>query len=393
MRAGLVAVDGHPPRPGSQAFREIPLDQVRPSPLQPRQVFDPSELDDLAASIQEHGVLQPIKVTCHDDDGGISYQLIFGERRWRAAVQAGLDFIPAIVVSPDDVDDVGRAVQGLIENLHRSDPNPMETLAGLKKLMALTDSSWSQVASLVGKSRRTLYYYRALDQVPVAIQELVASGHLSMKHVNALNTVEDVDTQAQLVEAVVADGITGAALEEIVQSVKAGDAVQSAVIRAASRRLVPPPKLRPAADTVGEMTTETQVPGMRGRADGRIQGTVTGLHEAAMAGLSDQQHADLSFEIRERELDVPDTRHAAAVLRRDPAKSAGAAVTYAQVLRNHKLYEPFKSLDFVLRTIAPLASADQPRAVRTVALAFLTEEEEELSAAIEALRSADSLAR
>ena len=90
---------------------------------------------------------------------------------------------------------------------------------------------------------------------------------------------------------------------------------------------------------------------------------------------------------------MPDTRHAAAVMRRDPAKSAGAAVTYAQVLRNHKLYEPFKSLDFVLRTIAPLARADQPRAVRTVALAFLTEKAEELRAAIETLRSADIQAR
>jgi ParB family chromosome partitioning protein len=370
------------------------VDRVRPSPHQSRQLFDPAELEDLAASIQEYGVLQPVKVTYHaDDGGGISYELIFGERRWRAAVQAGLDFVPAIVVSPDEVDDAGRTIQGLIENLHRADLNPMETLTGLKTLMALTDSSWSQLASLVRKSRRTLYYYRALDRMPEEVQELVASGQLAMKHVSALRAVEDADTQAQLVRAVVADGITGAALKEIVQSVKAGDAVQSAVIRAASRRLTPPPKPKPAEETAGEGKTETQVPRAEGRADDRVMGTVTALHEAAMVGLSDQQRADLSFEIRERELDIPDTRHAAAVMRRDPAKSAGAAVTYAQVLRNHPLYEPFKSLDFVLRAIAPLARADQPRAVRTVALAFLTEKEEELRAAIEALRSADIQAR
>ena len=393
MPPGLVAAGGNPPLPGSQAFQEIPVDRVRPSPHQPRQVLDPDELDNLAASIQEHGVLQPIKVTRHDDDGEISYELIFGERRWRAAVQAGLETIPAIVVSPDENDEVGRAVQGLVENLHRADLNPMETLAGLRGLKALTHCSWSQLASLVGKSRRTIYYYRALDQMSEEIQELVASGQLTMKQINALSTVQDADTQVQLVEVVVEDGVTGAALEEIVQSVKAGDAVQSAVIRAAGRRLMPPPKPKPAADATGEGTTETQVPQSASHADSRAKWTVTKLHEAAMAGLTDQQRADLSFEIRERELDVPDTRHAAAVMRRDTAKSAGAAVTYAQVLRNHKLYEPFKSLDFVLRTIVPLARSDQPRAVRTVALAFLIEKDEELKAAIEAFRSADIRAR
>ena len=393
MQAGLAAIDRPPPPPPSQAVQEIPVDRVRPSPHQPRQVFDPSELDDLAASIQQYGVLQPIKVTRHTDDGELSYELIFGERRWRAAVQAGLDFVPAIVVTPDEVDDAGRAAQRLAENLHRADLNPMETLTGLKMLMALTGSSWSQVASLVGKSRRTLYYYRALDRMPERIQDLVASGQLTMKHVNALSAVEDNDTRAQLVEAVVADGITGAALEGIVQSVKAGDAVQSSVIRAAGRRLMRPSKPKPAEEPAGEGTTETQVARAGDRAGGRITGTVTGLHEAAMAGLSDQQQADLAFEIRERGLDVPDTCHAAAVMRRDPAKSAGAAVTYAQVLRNHALYEPFKSLHFVLRAIAPLAGANQPRAVRTVALAFLTEKDEELRAAIESLRAADIQAR
>ena len=397
MRTGLVAVDGTPPHPGSPAFQEILVDRVRPSPHQPRKVFDPAELDDLVASIQEYGVLQPIKATCHDDGGDISYELIFGERRWRAAVQAGLETIPAIVVSPDENDEVGWAVQGLVENLHRADLNPTETLAGLRGLKALANCSWSQLAPLVGRSRRTMYYYRALDQMSEEIQELVASGQLTMKHINALSTVEDADTQAQLVETVVEDGITGAALEEIVQSVKAGDAVQSAVIRAAGRRLMPPPKPKPAADATGKGTTETQVPQSANHAEAkaasRARWTMTKLHEAAMAGLTDQQCADLSFEIRERELDVPDTRHAAAVMRQDPSKSAGAAVTYAQVLRNHKLYEPFKSLDFVLRTIVPLARADQPRAVRTVALAFLVEKDEELEAAIEAFRSADIRAR
>ncbi|MCU1376070.1 MAG: parB, partial [Actinomycetia bacterium] len=155
------------------ALRDVPITSIRPNPHQPRRHFDEETLSSLAASVRELGVLQPILVR---EAGEGEYELIAGERRWRAAKRAGLSTIPVVVRTADDLSSLEQAV---VENLHRQDLNPLEEAAAYQQLIEDFSMTHDQLAIRVGKSRTTITNMLRLFQLPPAIQKLVAEGSLS----------------------------------------------------------------------------------------------------------------------------------------------------------------------------------------------------------------------
>jgi len=178
---------------------EVPLNDIQPNPHQPRSVFDEETLTGLAASISEMGVLQPVLV--RPLDGG-RYELIAGERRWRAAKRAGLSSMPAIVRSVDDVTSVEQA---LVENLHRSDLNPLEEAAAFQQLIEDFALTHDDVATRVGKSRAAVTNTLRLLQLPPAIQRMIADGDLSAGHARAILGTPDRSFQEALAKRAVKD--------------------------------------------------------------------------------------------------------------------------------------------------------------------------------------------
>jgi ParB family transcriptional regulator, chromosome partitioning protein len=191
-------------------FAELPIEVVRPNPRQPRQVFDEEAMAELVHSIGEVGLLQPIVVRQTAVDG---YELVMGERRWRAAQQAGLTMIPAIV--RDTGDDV-MLRDALLENLHRAELNPLEEAAAYSQLLDDFGCTHDELAQRIGRSRPQISNTLRLLKLPPAVQRRVAAGVISAGHARALLAVEDVDTQDHLAQRVVAEGISVRGLEEIV---------------------------------------------------------------------------------------------------------------------------------------------------------------------------------
>jgi ParB family transcriptional regulator, chromosome partitioning protein len=191
-------------------FAEIPIEQVRPNARQPRQVFEEEALAELVHSIREVGLLQPVVVRRTDTD---SYELIMGERRWRASQQAGLTAIPAIVRDTDDTDMLRDA---LLENLHRSQLNPLEEAAAYGQLLEDFGCTHDELAQRIGRSRPQISNTLRLLKLSPAVQRRVAAGVLSAGHARALLTVEDPDLQDRLAARVTAEGISVRGLEEIV---------------------------------------------------------------------------------------------------------------------------------------------------------------------------------
>jgi ParB family chromosome partitioning protein len=182
------------------SFQELPLDSIIPNPFQPREEFDEAGISALADSIEQIGVLQPILVR-PDGDGG--YQLIAGERRWRASRQAGLSVIPAIV---REVRDVSALEQAVVENLHRQDLNALEEAAAYQQLIDDFGFTQEQLAQRVGKSRPSVTNTLRLLNLPPAIQGLLIDGRLAAAHARALLPVEDRAVQQQLAEQAVDEG-------------------------------------------------------------------------------------------------------------------------------------------------------------------------------------------
>jgi ParB family transcriptional regulator, chromosome partitioning protein len=190
---------------------DIAVNNVRPNPNQPRVHFDEELLEELAASIAEIGVLQPILVRPAAD--GV-YELVAGERRWRAARRAGLTVIPAIIRATDDLGSVERA---LVENLHRQDLTPLEEAAAYQQLIEDFELTHEQVASRVGKSRSAVTNTLRLMSLPASIQHLLADGRLSAGHARALLGTPDRAFQEQLARRAVADGWSVRVLEDAVK--------------------------------------------------------------------------------------------------------------------------------------------------------------------------------
>jgi ParB family chromosome partitioning protein len=192
-------------------LQEVPVGSISPNPHQPRAYFDEETLASLTASVAELGVLQPILVRELGDD---RYELIAGERRWRAAKRAGLSTIPVVVRS---VDEVLSLEQALVENLHREDLNPLEEAAAYQQLIEEFSLTQEAVAQKVGKSRSAVANTLRLFQLAPAIQRLVAENQLAGGHARALLGTPDRAFQAELAKRIVADGLSVREAEEAVR--------------------------------------------------------------------------------------------------------------------------------------------------------------------------------
>jgi ParB family chromosome partitioning protein len=192
-------------------LREVPVGSIAPNPHQPRAYFDEEALASLTASVAELGVLQPVLVR---EIGEERFELIAGERRWRAAKRAGLPSIPVVV---REVDEVLSLEQALVENLHREDLNPLEEAAAYQQLMEDFELTQDAVAQKVGKSRSAVANTLRLFQLPPSIQRLVAENQLSAGHAKALLGSPDRAFQEALAKQIVAEGFSVREAEELVR--------------------------------------------------------------------------------------------------------------------------------------------------------------------------------
>ncbi|WP_037887494.1 ParB/RepB/Spo0J family partition protein [Streptomyces viridochromogenes] len=199
-----------PASPMGAHFAEIPLEAITPNPRQPREVFDEDALQELVTSIKEVGLLQPIVVR---QIGPTRYELIMGERRWRACREAGLEAIPAIVRATDDEK---LLLDALLENLHRAQLNPIEEAAAYDQLLKDFNCTHDQLADRIGRSRPQVSNTLRLLKLSPKVQNRVAAGVLSAGHARALLSVEDPEEQERLAYRVVAEGLSVRSVEEIV---------------------------------------------------------------------------------------------------------------------------------------------------------------------------------
>ncbi len=244
-------------------FAEVPVGSISPNPRQPRQVFDEEAMAELVHSIKEIGLLQPVVVRpVGEQDGDKRYELIMGERRWRATQEAGLDVIPAIVRETSD-DDLLR--DALLENLHRSQLNPLEEAAAYQQLLDDFGCTHEELAGRIGRSRPQISNTLRLLKLSPAVQRRVAAGVLSAGHARALLAVDNADIQDRLAGRVVAEGISVRGLEEIVT---VGDLGSGS--RPAARRNKPTaPALADLAERLSDRL-ETRVKVDLGRSKGKI---------------------------------------------------------------------------------------------------------------------------
>lgn len=204
--------DGLAPVPGA-TYAEVPVSAIRPNPKQPRTVFDEDDMAELVHSIQEIGVLQPVVVRPVPGDDDITYELIMGERRWRASREAGKDTVPAIVKATED-DDLLR--DALLENLHRSNLNVLEEAAAYQQLLDDFGCTKEELAGRIGRSRPQISNTLRLLRLPPLVARRVAAGVLSAGHARALLTLEDGEQMERLAQRIVAEGLSVRTVEEIV---------------------------------------------------------------------------------------------------------------------------------------------------------------------------------
>jgi ParB family chromosome partitioning protein len=195
----------------TSALLDVPVAAIEPNPHQPRAAFDEESLASLTASIREVGVLQPVLVR---ETGEGRYELVAGERRWRAAKRAGLPVIPAIV---RPVTELGGVEQALIENLHRQDLNPLEEAGAYQQLIEDFGLTHEQLSARVGKSRAAITNTLRLFQLPPAVQKLVSEGQLSAGHARALLGTPDRGFQEALARRAVAEQMSVRAVEDAVK--------------------------------------------------------------------------------------------------------------------------------------------------------------------------------
>ncbi|WP_432537214.1 ParB/RepB/Spo0J family partition protein [Kineococcus arenarius] len=264
------SVDGLLPVPGAR-FAEVPIGAITPNPRQPRTVFDEDELAELVHSISEIGVLQPVVVRPVDaaGDGSPRFELVMGERRWRAATEAGLSAIPAIVRDTAD-DDLLR--DALLENLHRSQLNPLEEAAAYQQLLEDFGCTHEELASRIGRSRPQISNTLRLMKLPPLVQRRVAAGVLSAGHARALLALEDGGAMERLAQRIVAEGLSVRAVEEVIA---VGDA------DAAPRRrnpAEPRPEIEARAAQLADRL-DTRVRISVGRTRGRLTVDFAGLED------------------------------------------------------------------------------------------------------------------
>jgi ParB family transcriptional regulator, chromosome partitioning protein len=242
-------------------YEEVPVTAITPNPRQPRRSFDEDALDELAESIKQVGLLQPVVVRTV---GPGRYELVMGERRWRAAQRAGLTEIGAIVKQTQD-DDLLR--DALIENLHRQQLDPLEEAAAYQQLLDDFGATHEELARKIGRSRPHISNTLRLLNLPPVVQKRVAAGVLSAGHARALLSLEDPDAQDRLATRIVAEGLSVRAVEEIV-AVGSDDTAPRRPVRTLAK---PPtaPGLNRLADRLSDLF-ETRVKVELGRRKGKI---------------------------------------------------------------------------------------------------------------------------
>jgi ParB family chromosome partitioning protein len=196
-------------------YREVSIGAIRPNTYQPRTYFDEEAMSALASSIREVGILLPLLVRPIEGEEE-AYELIAGERRWRAARRAGLQSVPVLIRA--ETDDVDSLEQALIENIHRSDLNALEEAAAYQRFIDDFDYTHEQVATRVGKSRAVITNTLRLLQLPTLVQQALTEGTISAGHARALLASPDRSFQESMVKRIVSEGLTVRAVEEAVKS-------------------------------------------------------------------------------------------------------------------------------------------------------------------------------
>jgi ParB family chromosome partitioning protein len=240
-------------------FEEIAVGSITPNPRQPRRSFDEDALEELSASITEVGLLQPVVVRKLGDG---NYELVMGERRWRACQQAGLEYIPAIVRETPDTDMLRDA---LLENLHRQQLDPLEEAAAYQQLLDDFGATHEQLAQKIGRSRPHISNTLRLLNLPPSVQRRLAAGVISAGHARALLSLEDPRAQERLAERIVSEGLSVRTVEEIVTL--GGDKEKQARKPVAAKPVAP--ALRHLSDRLSDLF-ETRVKVEMGRNKGKI---------------------------------------------------------------------------------------------------------------------------
>ena len=216
---------------GTSSISEIELSRIQPNPDQPRREFDDESLEELAASIREIGIVQPISLRQLDNG---TYQIIAGERRYRAALIAGLATVPAYIRT---VEDEAVMEMALVENIQREDLNAIEIALSFKKLMEQYKLTQEQLSERVGKKRTTVANYLRLLKLPAEVQIGLRDRIIDMGHARALLSVESAAVQLELYKAIVAEGLSVRKVEELARSMaQAADSAVKRVARNSARR-------------------------------------------------------------------------------------------------------------------------------------------------------------
>lgn len=245
---------------GGAYFAELPIGSITPNPRQPRHVFEEEALAELVHSLKEVGLLQPIVVR---PLGGEKYELIMGERRWRASQVAGFDTIPAIV---RETDDEKLLLDALLENLHRAALNPLEEAAAYDQLLKDFECTHEALAARIGRSRSQVTNTVRLLKLPPSVQRRVAAGVLSAGHARALLAIDDPAGQEHVAGRIVAEGLSVRAVEELVTIGETGG-------RAVARKPRAGKRIAPALDELASSLSDswdTRVKVQLGQKRGRI---------------------------------------------------------------------------------------------------------------------------
>jgi ParB family chromosome partitioning protein len=233
--------------PSTPGVTEVDVDSIVPNPRQPRQAIDPQSLEDLAISIREQGVVQPLVVT--EVEGG--YQLLVGERRWRASKLAGLDAVPVVVrdVTPQQMLELA-----LVENLQREDLNPLETASAYQQLVEEFGMTQQQVADKVGKNRVTVTNTLRLLKLPVEVKDALLQGQITEGHARAMLRLQSERAQLDVLKAVLKGGLNVRQTEEMVRRISEEPKPKTSVVERPPEEKALEDKFRQALGTKVSLT-------------------------------------------------------------------------------------------------------------------------------------------
>lgn len=259
---GLDVLIGSAASAEGSRLEEIPVADIEPNPRQPRRTFDAESIEQMARSIEAFGVVQPVVVRPH----GTDFELIAGERRWRAAKEAGLEKIPAVIRHSTETDSLEMA---LIENLHRQDLNGIEEANAYQQLLDDFGITHEELSRKVGKSRAAITNSLRLLGLPARIQREVVEGNVTTGHARALLSLQDdLESQDRLCTRVIEEGLSVRQVEQLVAGGDAGLGQPAEAVRHRAKR-EPPPEAQRLFDRLSEML-DTRVKGSVGRRKGRL---------------------------------------------------------------------------------------------------------------------------